>query len=635
MTLYNAAQSNLADSCQDSYQAALAAKQQKLYEAYRVAVLAALRKFGNNQVTYLYGENQLEGENEQQTDSQTLSGSQQQQQPPKLQHQQQVGEETQSAKPVSEVDEEDAQVVAFLEELDKQGLLTDAPSDSGQDEGNSTQQLQNSQPAEDQQSEEQSPQQQQQQQEEEQQKEFGELLDNDSCADNEAASNEEQKKDISLVRGDQGLDSEQIQNSQPNATDNYNQVSVVEAPQLNDDKEQEGQDQEPSSNQAQIIEETNDKSVVQCKELLTHIRGKAGVMLETMPAVVQQYIEIQCLLEAYKSVNQEESADFSTYFRQKIKQIELDLPQAVQEVELLLSGLPNNTVQTNENDQQQQEQAQPQSAQTQQSQQQQTVVKSTDQIDSAQKPTEINNHTEVASVLLALGYQDDIDDNESEEGEIKDKTQDNDQIVNQKVQEQEDIAPDDKKQTEDQQIHQENENIQKQPAEKRPSRFDIKGSQHENGKLDQSQQQEDSNNDDWQQTQVKKRKLEEAESEPEQTSKTQPTVKKTKIDKKVQQMFQRWDNVKKSIIQKDKKPSAEATSQEKAEQWRLSQLRSGKSDGNANFTPLNPVRKVQAPDLEALSAELPIGWRAMWDANSERVYYGNLSTREVSWYPPS
>ena len=33
------------------------------------------------------------------------------------------------------------------------------------------------------------------------------------------------------------------------------------------------------------------------------------------------------------------------------------------------------------------------------------------------------------------------------------------------------------------------------------------------------------------------------------------------------------------------------------------------------------------PDLEALSATLPEGWRAMWDATHARVYYGNLTTK--------
>ncbi|GFR46642.1 hypothetical protein Agub_g8253, partial [Astrephomene gubernaculifera] len=33
------------------------------------------------------------------------------------------------------------------------------------------------------------------------------------------------------------------------------------------------------------------------------------------------------------------------------------------------------------------------------------------------------------------------------------------------------------------------------------------------------------------------------------------------------------------------------------------------------------------PDLDALSAGLPAGWRAMWDKGSGDVYYGNLTTR--------
>ncbi len=33
------------------------------------------------------------------------------------------------------------------------------------------------------------------------------------------------------------------------------------------------------------------------------------------------------------------------------------------------------------------------------------------------------------------------------------------------------------------------------------------------------------------------------------------------------------------------------------------------------------------PDLDALSAGLPPGWRAMWDKSSGDVYYGNLATK--------
>ncbi|EFJ43274.1 hypothetical protein VOLCADRAFT_106914 [Volvox carteri f. nagariensis] len=40
------------------------------------------------------------------------------------------------------------------------------------------------------------------------------------------------------------------------------------------------------------------------------------------------------------------------------------------------------------------------------------------------------------------------------------------------------------------------------------------------------------------------------------------------------------------------------------------------------------------PDLDALSAGLPSGWRAMWDKNSGDVYYGNMTTRETRWTRP-
>ena len=43
------------------------------------------------------------------------------------------------------------------------------------------------------------------------------------------------------------------------------------------------------------------------------------------------------------------------------------------------------------------------------------------------------------------------------------------------------------------------------------------------------------------------------------------------------------------------------------------------------------------PDLAALSAGLPEGWRAMWDKQSNDVYYGNPSTKVCSarlgWRP--
>jgi hypothetical protein len=32
-------------------------------------------------------------------------------------------------------------------------------------------------------------------------------------------------------------------------------------------------------------------------------------------------------------------------------------------------------------------------------------------------------------------------------------------------------------------------------------------------------------------------------------------------------------------------------------------------------------------DLEALSATLPAGWRAMLDPSSNEIYFGNLSTK--------
>jgi hypothetical protein len=108
-----------------------------------------------------------------------------------------------------------------------------------------------------------------------------------------------------------------------------------------------------------------------------------------------------------------------------------------------------------------------------------------------------------------------------------------------------------------------------------------------------------------------------------------------------------------------------------AEEWRMQQLRTGAADANANFAPVlgdwrqrlrrtpSPERQqaeqrpdegmravkrrgkraqavaessseVEAdsmmPDLEAESAGLPPGWRAMWDKTHRRLYYGNLET---------
>jgi hypothetical protein len=125
--------------------------------------------------------------------------------------------------------------------------------------------------------------------------------------------------------------------------------------------------------------------------------------------------------------------------------------------------------------------------------------------------------------------------------------------------------------------------------------------------------------------------------------------------------------------------------QREIEQWRQEQLRSGAAESNPNFMPLGgakqqadpssskPSKAAKAaakaakaakqaaaaaagggdgaagssstkgkapsgvlnsrtkPDLEALSAGLPRGWRAMWDKSSGDVYYGNPGSRVRVW----
>ncbi|WIA28537.1 hypothetical protein OEZ86_011079 [Tetradesmus obliquus] len=42
-----------------------------------------------------------------------------------------------------------------------------------------------------------------------------------------------------------------------------------------------------------------------------------------------------------------------------------------------------------------------------------------------------------------------------------------------------------------------------------------------------------------------------------------------------------------------------------------------------------------AADLKAISVGLPAGWEAMWDKASGDIYYGNPTTKEVSWDRPT
>lgn len=122
--------------------------------------------------------------------------------------------------------------------------------------------------------------------------------------------------------------------------------------------------------------------------------------------------------------------------------------------------------------------------------------------------------------------------------------------------------------------------------------------------------------------------------------------------------------------------------QREIEQWRQEQLRSGAAESNPNFMPLGGAKQQAEPssskaskaakaaakaakaakqaaaaagdgaagsssskgnapsgvlnsrtkpDLEALSAGLPRGWRAMWDKSSGDVYYGNPGSRVRMW----
>lgn len=129
--------------------------------------------------------------------------------------------------------------------------------------------------------------------------------------------------------------------------------------------------------------------------------------------------------------------------------------------------------------------------------------------------------------------------------------------------------------------------------------------------------------------------------------------------------------------------------QREVEIWRAEQLRSGTAAANSNFAPVmgdwrdrlrlkqqqqqqddgqahdaqdaklqieeerieNPraeeeppteqqdtavlLTSASMPDLDALSAGLPEGWRAMWDVSSCGLYYGNLVTQATQWERPT
>lgn len=143
---------------------------------------------------------------------------------------------------------------------------------------------------------------------------------------------------------------------------------------------------------------------------------------------------------------------------------------------------------------------------------------------------------------------------------------------------------------------------------------------------------------------------------------------------KVSALMNKWSAVRKEVQAQEEADEASAADPEarKAKEiqaWKKEQLRSGAAADNPNFTPLTTdwrarlqmqqapaaagtstaaanhhagssatagtaadgpagiARSATKPDLDALSAGLPPGWRAMWDKASGDIYYGNLSTK--------
>ncbi|KAL6774344.1 hypothetical protein ACKKBG_A24640 [Auxenochlorella protothecoides x Auxenochlorella symbiontica] len=115
----------------------------------------------------------------------------------------------------------------------------------------------------------------------------------------------------------------------------------------------------------------------------------------------------------------------------------------------------------------------------------------------------------------------------------------------------------------------------------------------------------------------------------------------------------KWQAVQQSAMQAEEAAAgardSEAQRAQQAEEWRLSQLRSGASDGNANFAPVVgdwrsrlTARKKKEERAEkrarrAASREdhveegappsLPPGWQAVADPSTGATYYANLETR--------
>ena len=172
--------------------------------------------------------------------------------------------------------------------------------------------------------------------------------------------------------------------------------------------------------------------------------------------------------------------------------------------------------------------------------------------------------------------------------------------------------------------------------------------------------------------------------------------KSKKVGKGATKLMNQWAARKKEMQEEDSDEPLEENAEERAvweerrhekevDKWRSEQLRSGTADLNSNFAPMvgdwrdrlrlkqhqdipdaagnaknseteietaeignsaeGKQREVNAaatavlmsatmPDLDGLSVGLPEGWKAMWDASSGGVYYGNLITQATQWERP-
>jgi hypothetical protein len=159
-------------------------------------------------------------------------------------------------------------------------------------------------------------------------------------------------------------------------------------------------------------------------------------------------------------------------------------------------------------------------------------------------------------------------------------------------------------------------------------------------------------------------------------------------NKSTSAMISKWASVQKELKEDDasenelelegdaREAFLERKRLKQGEEWRTEQIRTGAVDGNSNFAPVmgdwrNRVKKQKsesdsmlhsqkekedgdgekrtstneepvAPlpaendvDVDALSVGLPQGWRAILDASTGKVYYGNLQTQSTQWERPS